>query len=187
MPKRQRSEGSLHSSEGSESAPSDAQSSAPPHGAAGVGDISPVVLEELVTLQLKSGGKVQMLRDAAKACDVWSSLQDTEEDVPAEVLTMELDFAPAHIHCAAERINELYRAAQRDEAAETRRRSCVDAIEVEALPESVSPPPRPQQVVLLAPRSPSALAVAGTECPALLLPDPGSSPRSSGSTSSLAT
>ena len=62
-----------------------------------------------VTLRPIRGGDLQVLRAAAKKCDIWSSLQDTE----SEVLHVALDFEPALLRCAAKHIDELYLASSR--------------------------------------------------------------------------
>ena len=75
---------------------------------------------EQVTLRLVPGGDQQMLRAAAEACELLSSLADTGDDV----LTVAADrFDPAHMHAALARIDELHRAAQRGDAAGVRRRA----------------------------------------------------------------
>ena len=62
-----------------------------------------------VTLRPRRGGDLQVLRAAAEKCDVFESLQDS--DAEGEVLPIALDFEPAPLRCAAERIDELHLAA----------------------------------------------------------------------------
>ena len=84
-----------------------------------------------VTLRPRRGGDLQVLREAAETCDIWKSLQDTE----SEVLHIALDFEPALLRCAVERIDELYLASERGEAAEARRRASAAALNEDKLPE----------------------------------------------------
>ena len=87
----------------------------------------------VVTLRPRRGGDLQLLRAAAEKCDIFQSLQDS--DTEGEVLPIELDFEPALLRCAAERIDELHLATERGEAAEARRRACAAALNEAALPE----------------------------------------------------
>ena len=89
-------------------------------------------VEAVITLRLPRGGDIQLPRAAAAACDAWSSLKDTDDEAPLHV---ELDPEPAHFRCAARCIEELYRAAQRGEAAQARRRACAGAIDAGTVPE----------------------------------------------------
>ena len=83
-------------------------------------------------LRLPRGGDLQLHREAAAACDIWSSLKDNEDE---DALHVGLELEPAHLRCAAQRIEELYGAAKRGEAAEVRRRVCADGIDAGAVPE----------------------------------------------------
>eukprot|EP00966_Prymnesium_polylepis_P243852 5639539-Prymnesium_polylepis.1 len=50
-----------------------------------------------LTLRPVRGGHPQVSRGAAKKCDIWRLLQDTEGDTAH----VEIDFEPAPLRCAA--------------------------------------------------------------------------------------
>ena len=90
---------------------------------------------DLVLLRVRPtrGPDLWVLREAAAMCDVWASLRDS--DTEGELLHIDLDFEPALLRRVMERMDELYLATQRGEAAEVRRKACAAALNKAELPE----------------------------------------------------